>query len=408
MKSEIISVGTELLLGHTVNTDAQFLSQKCADLGIDVYYHTVVGDNIGRLKEVTKTALSRSDLIIFTGGLGPTSDDITKEVVSELLNIELELNEVYLKEIEKYFNDINKKMTENNIKQAYIPKGSIVLKNDVGTAPGIFLYHNNVKIIFLPGPPKELKTMFSKYAIPLLNKDFIIKSKVIKTIGIGESQLDYMLDNIIKTQTNPTIATYAKEGQVDITITAKGKNVENVDFLINNMTNEVSKIIGDYIYSFNGESLEESFFKLLKKNNMKVSFCESCTGGLITSRFTRIPGVSQILDRGIVTYSNGSKIEELGVKKSTLDKYGAVSEQVAVEMAEGLLKKTNVDIAISTTGIAGPLSDNSEKPIGLVYIGVAVKNNSYSKEFKLKGNRESIQNKAANFAFNEGRKYLLS
>ncbi len=408
MKSEIISVGTELLLGHTVNTDAQFLSQKCADLGIDVYYHTVVGDNIGRLKEVTKTALSRSDLIIFTGGLGPTSDDITKEVVSELLNIELELNEVYLKEIEKYFNDINKKMTENNIKQAYIPKGSIVLKNDVGTAPGIFLYHNNVKIIFLPGPPKELKTMFSKYAIPLLNKDFIIKSKVIKTIGIGESQLDYMLDNIIKTQTNPTIATYAKEGQVDITITAKGKNVENVDSLINNMTNEVSKIIGDYIYSFNGESLEESFFKLLKKNNMKVSFCESCTGGLITSRFTRIPGVSQILDRGIVTYSNGSKIEELGVKKSTLDKYGAVSEQVAVEMAEGLLKKTNVDIAISTTGIAGPLSDNSEKPIGLVYIGVAVKNNSYSKEFKLKGNRESIQNKAANFAFNEGRKYLLS
>lgn len=408
MKSEIISVGTELLLGHTVNTDAQFLSQKCADLGIDVYYHTVVGDNIGRLKEVTKTALSRSDLIIFTGGLGPTSDDITKEVVSELLNIELELNEVYLKEIEKYFNDINKKMTENNIKQVYIPKGSIVLKNDVGTAPGIFLYHNNVKIIFLPGPPKELKTMFSKYAIPLLNKDFIIKSKVIKTIGIGESQLDYMLDNIIKTQTNPTIATYAKEGQVDITITAKGKNVENVDSLINNMTNEVSKIIGDYIYSFNGESLEESFFKLLKKNNMKVSFCESCTGGLITSRFTRIPGVSQILDRGIVTYSNGSKIEELGVKKSTLDKYGAVSEQVAVEMAEGLLKKTNVDIAISTTGIAGPLSDNSEKPIGLVYIGVAVKNNSYSKEFKLKGNRESIQNKAANFAFNEGRKYLLS
>ena len=408
MKSEIISVGTELLLGHTVNTDAQYLSQKCADLGIDVYYHTVVGDNIGRLKEVTKIALSRSDLIIFTGGLGPTSDDITKEVVSELLNIELELNEDYLKEIEKYFKDVNKKMTDNNIKQAYIPKGSIILKNDVGTAPGIFLYNKNVKIIFLPGPPRELKTMFSKYAIPLLNKDHIIKSKIIKTIGIGESQLDYMLDNIIKTQTNPTIATYAKEGQVDITITAKGIDEESVDFLINNVTDNVSKIIGDYIYSYNGESLEETFYLLLKKNNMKVSFCESCTGGLITSRFTRISGISQVLDRGIVTYSNQSKMNELGVEKSTLDKYGAVSEQVAIEMAEGLLQKTNVDIAISTTGIAGPLSDNSGKPIGLVYIGISTKNFSYSKQFNLMGNRESIQNKATNFAFYEGIKYLLS
>ena len=393
MKSEIISVGTELLLGHTVNTDAQYLSQKCADLGIDVYYHTVVGDNIDRIKEVTQIALHRSNLIIYTGGLGPTSDDITKEVVSELLNIELELNEIYLKEIEKYFKKMNKKMTENNIKQAYIPKGSIVLKNDVGTAPGVFLSSNEVKIIFLPGPPIELKTMFNKYAVPLLDNEYIIKSKVIKTIGIGESELDDILNNLIKAQTNPTIATYAKEGQVDITITAKGKKEHEVDLLIQNLTNKVSEIIGEFIYSYDGESLEETFFKLLKNRNIKVAFCESCTGGLITSRFTKIPGVSEVLDRGIVTYSNKAKMDELGVKETTLDTYGAVSEQIAMEMAEGLLQKTNVNIAISTTGIAGPLSDNSKQPIGLVYIGVAVKDKSYAIKYHLKGDRKSIQNK---------------
>ena len=407
MKSEIISVGTELLLGHTVNTDAQYLSQKCADLGIDVYYHTVVGDNIDRIKEVTQIALHRSNLIIYTGGLGPTSDDITKEVVSELLNIELELNEIYLKEIEKYFKKMNKKMTENNIKQAYIPKGSIVLKNDVGTAPGVFLSSNEVKIIFLPGPPIELKTMFNKYAVPLLDNEYIIKSKVIKTIGIGESELDDILNNLIKAQTNPTIATYAKEGQVDITITAKGKKEHEVDLLIQNLTNKVSEIIGEFIYSYDGESLEETFFKLLKNRNIKVAFCESCTGGLITSRFTKIPGVSEVLDRGIITYSNKAKMDELGVKETTLDTYGAVSEQIAMEMAEGLLQKTNVNIAISTTGIAGPLSDNSKQPIGLVYIGVAVKDKSYAIKYHLKGDRKSIQNKAANYAFNEGRKNLL-
>ena len=407
MKSEIISVGTELLLGHTLNTNSQYLSKKCADLGIDVYYHTVVGDNIDRLKEVTKIALNRSNLIIYTGGLGPTSDDITKEVVSELLNIELELNQDYLDEIEKYFKTINTDMTANNIKQAYIPKGSTVLKNDVGTAPGIFLSNNDATIIFLPGPPIELKTMFNRYAVPLLDKEYIIKSKVIRTIGIGESELDNMLDNLIKVQTNPTIATYAKEGQVDITITAKSKEENEADLLIQNLTNKVSSIVGDYIYSYDGESLEETFFKLLKKSNMMVAFCESCTGGLITSRFTKISGVSEVLDRGIVTYSNKAKINELGVKGKTLDTYGAVSEQTAIEMAEGLLQKSNVDIAISTTGIAGPFSDNSKRPIGLVYIGLAIKDKSYAIECHFEGNRESIQNKAANYAFNEGRKFLL-
>ncbi|WP_077367558.1 competence/damage-inducible protein A [Anaerosalibacter sp. Marseille-P3206] len=407
MKAEIISVGTELLLGNTINTDAQFLSQRCADLGIDVYYHTVVGDNIERIKEVTEIAINRSNLIIFTGGLGPTSDDITKEVVSELLNIQLELNQFYLKEIEKYFKNINKQMTENNIKQAYLPKGSIVLKNDVGTAPGAFLSSNGVKVIFLPGPPIELKTMFNRYVVPLLDNEYIIKSKVIKTIGIGESQIDDMLDSLIKIQTNPTIATYAKEGQVDIRITAKGKDEDNIDLLIDELTNKVSKIIGDYIYSYNNESVEEVFYSLLKKKSMKVAFCESCTGGLITSRFTRIPGVSEVFDRGLVTYSNEAKINELGVKEETLKTYGAVSQQTAIEMVEGLFKKSNVDIAISTTGIAGPSSDDKNKPIGLVYIGVADKDKSFAIECHFSGNRESIQKKATNYAFNEGRKFLL-
>lgn len=408
MKSEIISVGTELLLGHTVNTNASYLSRQCAKLGIDVYYHTVVGDNVQRLKEATKIALNRSDLIIYTGGLGPTSDDITKEVVCELINIDLELNNENLNEIRKYFNNIDATMTSNNVKQAYTPKGSIVLKNDVGTAPGAYINYKGKIIVFLPGPPMEMKVMFDNYAIPLLGSEYIIESKIIKTIGIGESQLEDKLKTIIANQTNPSIATYAKEGQVDITITAKEKDQHRANELINQLTEEINVLIGEYIYSYNGKSIEEVFYDLLKKNNMSVAFCESCTGGLLTSRFTKIPGVSEVLDRGIVTYSNKSKIEELGVKEDTLSSYGAVSEQTAMEMAYGLLKKTDVDIAISTTGIAGPDTDYSKKPVGLVYIGIAYGNNCYAVKYHLTGNRIVIQNKAANLAFNEGRKIILN
>lgn len=407
MKSEIISVGSELLLGNTINTNATFISMKLAELGIDIFYHTVVGDNANRLKDVTKLAISRSDLIIYTGGLGPTKDDLTKEVVSETLGIELELNNIYLKNIKEYFKKKNAKMTENNIKQAYIPKGGKILNNDIGTAPGIFLNWKDKKIVFLPGPPNEMKTMFNNYTVPLLKQENIIKSKVIKTMGIGESSLEELIKDIIANQSNPTIATYAKQGQVEIRVTGKGRSEKEVNQLINPIIDKINKKVGNYIYSYNDESIEEVFFQLLKKNNMTVGFCESCTGGLVSSRFTALAGASQVFERGIVAYSNNSKMEELNVNKDTLEAHGPVSEETAREMALGLLNKSNVDIALSTTGIAGPTGGTKTKPLGLVYIGLATKNENYAIKTFFTGDRNSIQRKAANKVFAEGRKYLL-
>lgn len=407
MKSEIISVGSELLLGNTVNTNASFLSRKLAELGIDVFYHTVVGDNVYRLKTITKIALDRSDLIIYTGGLGPTEDDLTKEVVSETLGVDLELDNVHLAKIKKYFEKRNMKMTDNNIKQAYIIKDSKVLNNDIGTAPGVFFNWKDKKIILLPGPPTEMKTMFNNYTAPLLKQDSIIKSKTIRTMGIGESSLEELIKDLVIEQSNPTIATYAKQGQVEIQVTGKGKNEKEIDLIIDPLVKEIDKRLGEYIYSYNNESIEEVFFKQLKKNHMTVAFCESCTGGLVSSRFTAIPGASQVFERGIVTYTNNSKIEELNVKESTLKTYGAVSEETAKEMAIGLLNKTNVDMALSITGIAGPTGGTKDKPVGLVYIGLASKDKSYVIKNIFTGSRQDIQNKAANKVFVEGRKYLL-
>lgn len=407
MKSEIISVGSELLLGNTVNTNASFLSRKLAELGIDVFYHTVVGDNVYRLKTITKIALDRSDLIIYTGGLGPTEDDLTKEVVSETLGVDLELDNVHLAKIKKYFEKRNMKMTDNNIKQAYIIKDSKVLNNDIGTAPGVFFNWKDKKIILLPGPPTEMKTMFNNYTAPLLKQDSIIKSKTIRTMGIGESSLEELIKDLVIEQSNPTIATYAKQGQVEIQVTGKGKNEKEIDLIIDPLVKEIDKRLGEYIYSYNNESIEEVFFKQLKKNHMTVAFCESCTGGLVSSRFTAIPGASQVFERGIVTYSNNSKIEELNVKESTLKTYGAVSEETAKEMAIGLLNKSNVDMALSITGIAGPTGGTKDKPVGLVYIGLASKDKSYVIKNIFTGSRQDIQNKAANKVFVEGRKYLL-
>lgn len=407
MKSEIISVGSELLLGNTVNTNASFLSRKLAELGIDVFYHTVVGDNVYRLKTITKIALDRSDLIIYTGGLGPTEDDLTKEVVSETLGVDLELDNVHLAKLKKYFEKRNMKMTDNNIKQAYIIKDSKVLNNDIGTAPGVFLNWKDKKIILLPGPPTEMKTMFNNYTAPLLKQDSIIKSKTIRTMGIGESSLEELIKDLVIEQSNPTIATYAKQGQVEIQVTGKGNNEKEIDLIIDPLVKEIDKRLGEYIYSYNNESIEEVFFKQLKKNHMTVAFCESCTGGLVSSRFTAIPGASQVFERGIVTYTNNSKIEELNVKESTLKTYGAVSEETAKEMSIGLLNKTNVDMALSITGIAGPTGGTKDKPVGLVYIGLASKDKSYVIKNIFTGSRQDIQNKAANKVFVEGRKYLL-
>lgn len=406
MNAEIVSVGTEIILGNTLNTNTYYLSKKLWEIGIDVLYHTSVKDNPKLLEDVLKIGLERSDLLIFTGGLGPTTDDMTKEVISKTLGLDLKLNKKMEKSIKDYFNSTGKTMSPNNIKQAYLPCNAIPLVNEVGTAPGIYIEWNDKKIILLPGPPKEMKLMFNKYVIPLIHQEYIIKIKTINTIGIGESALETLLLDIIKDQKNPRLATYAKDGQVDINIVAKDIKEEKVDILLDEMVKKIDSKISKYIYSYENESIEKVVFDKLKKRNMKIAFCESCTGGLISARFTKVPGVSEVFDRGIVTYSNESKINELNVNKSILEKYGAVSEEIAIEMAKGLLNKTGVDIALSTTGIAGPTGASKNKPIGLVFIGIATNLDSYGIKSIFNGDRNSIQNRASLKAFDELRKIL--
>jgi len=410
MKSEIIAVGTELLLGNIVNTNAQYLSQKLADLGIDVYYHVVVGDNLKRLTETIKTSLERSDIVITSGGLGPTADDITKEGAAQAMGLKLLPDEESIERIKKMFSSTGRIMTENNIKQGYIPEGAVVLENNNGTAPGVLIEKEGKIVIMLPGPPKELYPMFESKVLPYLKSktDSTIRSKVLRVIGVGESAVEHMLKDIFDSQANPTIAPYAKDGEVHLRITAKTGIPEEADSLIAEMEQKVRAILGDNIYGCNEETLEEAVLKLLQKKNLTISLAESCTGGLVASRLTDIPGASASLISGVVSYSNESKINILKVKEETIRKYGAVSPQTAEEMAVGAKKLSNTDIGLSITGIAGPDGGSAEKPVGLCYIGIAIGNSVNVQKIMLTGNRNRIRWGSSSRALDFLRRELLS
>lgn len=408
MNAEIICVGTELLLGNIVNTNARFLSERLAEIGIDVYYQTTVGDNLERIIEATNIALNRADILIFSGGLGPTEDDCTKEAVCKAINRKLYFNEKIFNDMSRFFCD--KHIPESNKKQAYIPENCQILHNDIGTAPGLFIQLDNKTIIMLPGPPNELTLMFDKYVAPKLRSTskFIIKSRIIKTIGIGESELEERIIDLIDSQSNPTIATYANNGQVDIRITAKADCEIKAEDLLNFMQIELDKRIKEYIYSYNNETIEEVVFKMLNERNLKIGFCESCTAGLATSMLASISGASKVLERSYITYSNLSKIEEVKVNKTILDCYGAVSKETALEMAQGLLKKCPIDIAVSITGIAGPTGGNENKPVGLVYVCLAAKDKTIVVERKFNSSRDNNRLRSAKLAFDLVRRYLLN
>lgn len=410
MKSEIIAVGTELLLGNIVNTNAQYLCRKMADLGIDVFYQISVGDNMSRLSETIKTSLERSDLIITSGGLGPTVDDLTKEGVSEALGLKLLPDYASIRKIEAMFKAMGRPMTENNIKQGYIPEGAIILENDNGTAPGVIIEKEGKIIIMLPGPPKELYPMFEDKVLPYLKNKVqsTIKSRMLRVIGIGESAAENMLMEIFRNQTNPTIAPYAKEGEVHLRITAKTDISEEADRLIAEMEQKVKSIIGENVYGYDDESLEEVVLRLLQEKKMTLSLAESCTGGLIANRLTDIPGASASLMYGIVSYSNKAKIDILGVKEDTINKYGAVSSQTAEEMAVGSKRINNTDIGISITGIAGPAGGSSEKPVGLCYIGIAIGDTVKVHKLNFNGNRKKIKWNSSSKALDLLRRELLS
>ena len=363
-----------------------------------MYHQSVVGDNAERLKESLETALNRSDVVILSGGLGPTQDDLTKETAAEVMGIPLKEDPHSRERIEEYFkNSQYKVITDNNWKQALVPEGAIVLDNENGTAPGIIMEKNGKSVILLPGPPGELIPMFEGKVYDYLNKlqPEIIYSTMVRICGLGESFVENEIRDLIDNQTNPTIATYAKIGQVDLRVTAKAASEKEAAKLAKPMLKELVKRFGDHIYTMDEhKSLEEVIVHFLKERSLTLTTAESCTGGMIAARITDVPGASEVFKQGLVTYSNRAKRKLLDVKKTTLKEYGAVSEKTAKEMAKNGAFITGSDACVSVTGTAGPTGGTEEKPVGLVYIGCCYNNKTVVKEFHFKGERQKIREQA--------------
>lgn len=409
MKAEIISVGTELLLGDIVNTNAQFLSKELALLGIDVYHQQVVGDNEERLLKAFQLAFEGCDLVITTGGLGPTQDDLTKEIAAKIFNRNLKVDEESLKTIEDYFKKQGKELKGNNKKQAFFPEGSIIMPNSCGTAPGAILEEKEKVLIILPGPPREMESMFNEYVIPYLEKKTkeVIRSKTLRVFGIGESFMAEKVGHLIENGKNPTVAPYAKDVDVTLRITAKGHNEEECLKLIKPVEDEIKDILKEEVYGEGEITLEHKVAEMLCNNDLTISTAESCTGGMVAEKLISYPGISKVFLEGAVTYSNEAKIKRLGVKEETLSKYGAVSEETAKEMAEGICKASGSKVSIVTTGIAGPGGGSESKPVGLVYIGVCLNGELEVKKFMFQGDRDKVRTRATMNGLNMLRLLLI-
>lgn len=411
MNAEIMSVGTELLLGDIVNTNAQYLAKEMALLGIGIYRQTTVGDNEERLKNALEDALKYTDIVITTGGLGPTPDDITKEVSAMVLGKELVLDKTSYAIIKKYFRNNERAMENGNQKQALFPVDSIILENENGTAPGCIISGEGGKyIINLPGPPKEMIPMFETKVRPFL-KNFMnhtIISKTLRFVGLGEWDMATRVKDLINESENPTVAPYAKDGESILRITAKARNEIEAMEMIKPLEEIIRERIGDYVYGVDDDTLEKVIGELLVKNKISIAVAESITGGMITSRLLSYEGgMSEVLNEAIVTYSNESKVKYLGVSKDTLNLYGAVSEETCREMAAGIREKSGADVAIVTTGIAGPTGGSEEKPVGLVYIGINIRGEIKVHKKYFIGGREKIRIRTTIAALDYLRRELL-
>lgn len=397
MTAETIFVGTELLLGNIVNTNAAYLAEQMAGLGFSMFYQTTVGDNAERLEGCIRQALDRSDIVILSGGLGPTQDDITKETAAKVMGKELSLNEEAKKQIESYFAKKGKMMAENNLKQAMMPKDAIMLENTNGTAPGVIMEKDGKCLVLLPGPPEELSLMFERSVVPYLQgKDSqVIYSTMVKVCGMGESDVAQQLDDLIRSEGEVTVAPYAKIGEVHLRVTAKAEDEKQAKKLVKPVIKDIKARLGDAVYTTHEEvSLEQSVVDLLLANNLTVTTVESCTGGLLAGRLINVPGVSEIFKMGHITYSNKAKRKIVGVKRKTLEKYGAVSGQVVREMVNGVLQLTRADVAVSVSGVAGPDGGTPEKPVGLVYIACSVCGTVTVQECHFSGTRSKIRESA--------------
>lgn len=412
MRAEIISVGTELLLGEIVDTNAAFLGRRLAELGMDVYYRQTVGDNQVRLVAAFELALSRADLVLVSGGLGPTLDDITREALAEVLGDRLCLDEGALRQLEAHFTRLGRPMTDNNRRQAYRPSNADFITNRRGTAPGILAHHQGRTIICMPGVPRELETMFEGEVIPRLQgnsngeKNRVIKSRTLLLTGLGESAAENAIADIIKEQTNPTIAPYAGLGEVRLRLTATAAGAEEALALIHPLEARLRERLGDVIYGVDGDTLEGVVAEKLTNRGLILAVAESCTGGLVSHRLTNIPGSSVFFRQGMIVYSNEAKKELLDVPDEVLEEFGAVSPQVAEAMARGVRLAGDADLGLAITGIAGPGGATPTKPVGLVYLALAYDGDCLVEKHTFSGQREEVKYRASQAALNLLRLHL--
>jgi nicotinamide-nucleotide amidase len=401
-------VGTELLLGSISNTDGQMLSQGLSALGINVYYHTVVGDNPQRLKAAIELAKTRSDIIITTGGLGPTCDDLTKNVLAECFGKKLIRDEESARRIEAYFKALGRSVTENNYQQAMLPEGCTILANDWGTAPGVAFEAGGIHVVMLPGPPRECRAMFEHRAVPYLKQlaDGEILSRSLRLFGIGESAVEQLLREEMNTMTNPTLAPYAKEGEVELRITAKADTQAEAQSLIAPVEQQLKDRLGPLVYGADVPSLESVVLEKLKAKGLTFGCAESCTGGLIAKRMTDLPGASAAFRGGVVSYATQVKHTVLGVPEDLLEQFGAVSGPVARAMAQGARKVLGCDLAVSATGVAGPDPDERGNPVGLIFVALSAPDGTWVRELQAGGIRERSRTVAASHAFDLVRRYL--
>lgn len=409
MVAEILAVGTELLMGQISNTNAQYITKRLNDVGVNVYYHSVVGDNPQRMKECVSLALSRADVLITTGGLGPTKDDITKETIAEAFGLKLVRHEETFQKIKDFFERVNRKMMDNNIKQAYIPENSLVIPNNNGTAPGCMIEKDNKVVIMLPGPPKEMIPMFENTIYPYFAQKTgqTIESKMLKVFGLGESEMETKILDLVESQSNPTIAPYVSQGEIVIRLTARCKDCKVANEMFNPVIEKMKDCLGSNLYALNGESLEEIVVGLLKERDISISVAESCTGGMLASKLVNVPGVSQVFERGYVSYSSQAKIDILGVSPQTIKTFGVVSRETAIEMVNGLIDRTKSRAGISITGIAGPDGGTDNRAVGSVFVAVRLDNAVECIELKLNGDRERVRHMACLNALNFLRNMIL-
>ena len=382
-------------MGDIANTNAQFLSRQLAGLGITVYGHTAVGDNAARLRAALEYAFSKADMVVACGGLGPTQDDITKEVSAEYFGKKMVLHEDSWEAIKRRF--AGRVLPDNVKRNAMVPEDSMILPNNHGSAPGVCLEQDGKLLILLPGPPHELEPMFKEHAVPFLRKktNMAFVSRTLKIVGVGESQVETILRDLIDSQTNPTIAPYANVTEVALRLTAAAKDETAAQQLIDPVSRQIYDRLGQHIYGEGDACMAEIILRQLESQGHTLAIAESCTGGLLTSAFVDIPGSSKVLREGTVTYSNEAKTARLGVSKDLLAAHGAVSPQVAAAMAEGIAKTSGTSIGISTTGIAGPGGGTADKPVGLVYVGLYIAGkDTVAKELRLIRNRNEIRARA--------------